>query len=847
VAVREGLVPDLAAAVLDGTPIDWSAAESSVDDSSRPVLAQLRVLATLADVHRHLQRHDDSDLSAATGDPSNTLTHWGHLRALERIGRGAFGDVYRAWDTRLDREVALKLLDADSAVGDSPSSSIIQEGRLLARVRHPNVVTIYGAEQIGARIGLWMEFVRGRTLKQIVDAGKAFSGPEAVRIGLDLCLAVAAVHAAGVLHRDIKAQNVVLADDGRAVLMDFGTGRELGDNSTSDLTGTPLYVAPEILAGGDATVQSDIYSLGVLLYYLVTSSYPVRARTLREVRVAHERNERTSIRTARPRSDLSAKLARIIERASDPRPEHRYPDVDALAAHLAALKPRPSFVRLTYSIGVAAALILGVGLGWDVVGRQLGSSRTPSALLARGSGWNPIAAWSVRPVERPVIAVLPFQNLTKETDSEEFADGLTYEIHRNLAAIEGLEVRSATSSFAFKNKGRVLADIGAQLDADFVLEGSILQSAGKVRVTARLVRVAGDTTMWANTFDRESRGVFAIQDEISLAIVNALRLKLGRGQRRYETDPDLYYQFLKASGLRSMRHPENSFKAAALFEAIVAKDPAFAPAWAGLVSAASDATRRQPREELPPLDPRIEPAALRAIQIDPLLAEAHAAMGNVYARNRDWTNAEKSFRTALALNPSLTGTHTDFVLSTLLPMGKVNEALRQLETAKRVDPLALDVRRTLALVQMDAERYDDSIENSKWVLARDPTYPYARARLGEALMLSGRANEALGIFENSENEFFPGFLAYLYAVTGRRAEAEALAAKHPEAPSTRMFIYAGLGDKDRTFEALERMAAVNWFRAASWMIRPEMAVLRGDPRVADLRRRLRVPPLESIP
>ena len=150
------------------------------------------------------------------------MTHWGHLRTLERVGRGAFGEVYRAWDTRLDREVALKLLDAPSA-GENSSSSIIQEGRLLARVRHPNVVSVYGAEQIGPRIGLWMEFVRGRTLKQIVDAGGTFTGPEAAAIGIDLCHAVDAVHGAQVLHRDIKAQNVMLADDGRAVLMDFGT------------------------------------------------------------------------------------------------------------------------------------------------------------------------------------------------------------------------------------------------------------------------------------------------------------------------------------------------------------------------------------------------------------------------------------------------------------------------------------------------------------------------------------------------------------------------------------------------------------------------------------------------
>src|SRR5262245_33964904 len=296
--MSERLIDDLANAVLRGTPIDWAGAEASADESSRPVLAELRVVAELADVHRRLPLHDPAAASAAPGDRDGAVTHWGHLRALERIGGGAFGDVYRAWDTRLDREVALKLTDAEPAGTNDPPSPIIQEGRLLARVRHPNVVTIYGAEQIGARIGLWMEFVRGRTLKQIVDAGNVFSGPEAAHIGIALCRAVAAVHGAGVLHRDIKAQNVMLEDEGRAVLMDFGTGRELADYGT-DVAGTPLYLAPEVLAGGDATAESDVYSLGVLLYYLVTGAYPVRAETVSDLRLAHQRRERVPIRTAR--------------------------------------------------------------------------------------------------------------------------------------------------------------------------------------------------------------------------------------------------------------------------------------------------------------------------------------------------------------------------------------------------------------------------------------------------------------------------------------------------------------------------------------------------------------------
>ena len=306
---------------------------------------------------------------------------------------------------------------------------------MLAQVRHPNVVTIHGAERIGDQVGLWMELVEGRTLEQILEQGRRFTVTEAVEIGIQLCGAIAAVHDAGLLHRDIKSHNVMLADDGRVVLMDFGTGRELGDNSAAGLAGTPLYLAPELLSGQEPTVRSDIYSLGVLLYHLLTGSYPVRAQSLRDLRLAHERHERTDVRTVRP--DVAPKLARIIERAIDPAPERRYQSVDALLPDLAALKPPSRVVRLPYASGVAAAILLVIAIGWEVGGRQVGWSTTPIALLAGVAGLNPASVASVNPTGQPVIAVLPFENLSAEPDSDYLVDGLTDEIIRNLASRSG--------------------------------------------------------------------------------------------------------------------------------------------------------------------------------------------------------------------------------------------------------------------------------------------------------------------------------------------------------------------------------------------------------------------------
>ena len=834
-ADREGLVPDLAGAVLDGTPIDWAAAESSADESNRPLLAELRVLAALADLHRRPPLHAEPDAPAATDDRGEVLQHWGHLRVLERIGCGAFGEVYRAWDTRLDREVALKLLPADRGAGDGPASSIIQEGRLLARVRHPNVATIYGAEQIGTRIGLWMEFIRGHTLKQIVDGGKVFSGAEASEIGVELCQAVAAVHSAGLLHRDIKAQNVMLAENGRAVLMDFGTGRELADNYTSDLAGTPLSLAPEILQGREATVQSDIYSVGVLLYHVVTGSYPVRAQSLGDVRLAHERGERTDIRKARTQSDLSPKLARIIERAIDPQPERRYESADALGADLAALKPRPRVVRLAYTIGAAAALFLVAGVGWEAVGRRVGSSRTPSALLADFVGLNPVSSANVSPAKQPVIAVLPLKNLSAEPDSDYFVDGLTDEIIRNLAVIEGLTVRSRTSSFAFKDKPHNVRDVGDQLGANLVVEGSVLRSGTKLRVNAQLIQVAGDVPLWSERFDREVKDIFAIQDEISRAIVNKLRLTLGRGQRRYDTNLEAYELYLKARALVDRRGVVNAQTAAKLFGQVIEKDSAFAPAHAGLANAYAFMSTPYGGIPFETAYPIMRPAAVKALQLDPLLAEAHAAMGWVYSYERDWANAEKAFQRAIELTPSLTQTYTSYSISTLQPLGKHDDALRLLQTASRHDPLSLDVQREVGRVQFSAGRYQEAIETLRRVYAIDSDFPFVSTYLARALMMAGRLSEVSSLENTDRME-----KALVYVRTGQRAEAEKLVAVMDN-PYNEALVYAVMEDKERTFAALERVATTAPQRLGRVLMAPELAAVRGEPRVVALRKKFGLP------
>jgi tetratricopeptide (TPR) repeat protein len=398
---------DLAGAILDGARIDWAAVESTSDAAEWELLSRLKILETVAEFHRRapwLPSADEGPLATLRARPAAGAEPWpeawGHLRLLDRIGEGGFGQVYRAWDPWLDREVALKLLPAARCRMSGSESSVIHEGRLLARVRHPNVVTIHGAEQIGETVGLWMELVNGKTFADLLDQGQTFSTSEATEICLELCGALSAVHEAGLLHGDIKAHNVMRANDGRIVLMDFGAGRELDDSSLP--SGTPAYLAPEILAGKPATIRSDIYSLGVLLFHLVTGTYPVTGRTLRELRAAHERGRRVSVSLTR--ADLHPSLTRVIDRAIDPDPDRRHPTADALAADLRVqnddavaadmrvLRRRPGIGAIVLGISVTAVLVVAVALPMMLMRFRPSEPPTLPAQITAQGGLQPPSA-----------------------------------------------------------------------------------------------------------------------------------------------------------------------------------------------------------------------------------------------------------------------------------------------------------------------------------------------------------------------------------------------------------------------------------------------------------------------
>ncbi len=456
-----------------------------------------------------------------------------------------------------------------------------------------------------------------------------------------------------------------------------------------------------------------------------------------------------------------------------------------------------------------------------------------------------VAWWLVQHRNAPIaIAVLPLTNLGQDPANDYFADGLTDEIIRNLSIIDGLTVRSQTSSFVFKGKQRNIREAGKQLDADYILEGSVLRAGQQFRINAQLVRVRDDFPLWSGRYNRELPDVLAIQDEISRGIVNSLRLKLGRGRRRYEINSEVYDSYLHARALSVERGLPGINQSIGPLEDVVARDPSFAPAYADL--AAAYATRSgEFRFDISKEMSKMRAAAEKAIELDPLLAQAHHALGMIYARDAQWGQSEKSFLRAIELDPSRSDTRCNFALFLLLPLGRMEEALRQLRAAERSDPLSPVVHYDLAYTLHSSNRYDEAAAMCGKLPADDSdrSWCLGRARLGQ-----GRIGEAIRILEPALDRGVPagsqvrGELGYAYGRAGRRGDAEKLMASTPSInPFNQALISAGLGDKDRTFEALDRAASAGPFRIGRALTFPEFALLRGDPRVKALRKKVGLP------
>jgi serine/threonine-protein kinase len=731
---------------------------------------------------------------------------WGALECRRKIAGGSFGTVYLAWDPVLEREVALKVLRAAGR-----SHTVIQEGRLLARVRHPNVVTVYGVDEHEGTVGLWMEWVEGLTLTQVLAARGLLGGHEASLIGIDVCRALAAVHKAGLLHRDIKAQNVMLEAGGRIVVMDFGAGEVRSSDSLAEpqTIGTPLYLAPELFAGQPATIASDIYSLGVLLYHLMTGRYPVEGGTIGAIAALHARRHMIALSERRP--DLPARLVRIVDDALARDPARRYRSAGAMEKDLL------SVIEIQNAVDEAVA-------------RQA-TTRTRRRI--------------------PSVAVLPFENLGPDQDLEYFCNGLAEELLTGLGKVPGLRVASRTSSYHVTRTETDIKNICRLLDVDAVLEGTVRKAGDRVRISAQLVSAEDGCHLWSEGYDRGTADVFAVQDEIARSVVDRLKITLSEFPRQslirqHTQNPRAYQCYLKGRFYWTRRYHGGLQAALEQFQKAIEEDAGYALAYAGLADAYTFMgiySVQRPRTAFASASAAVE----RALAIDPELAEAHTSLASIRLHNDwNWPEAELEFRRALELDPMQTMPRI-YRSWLMVLQGDHAGAAMEARRAQEIEPLSPLVNAGAAHALFLARRYDQAIAECEKSLEVDPNFIFAIHVMGMCRAQQSRLIEAIEIGERTVSmsaraPFYLGVLGHYHARNGATdkvhdilEELAGLAGSRYVPPHCQAYIYAGANDLDQAFAWQAK--AYDDGASPFYYFSPLIENLHVDPRHrADLRR-----------
>jgi serine/threonine protein kinase/tetratricopeptide (TPR) repeat protein len=862
---------DLAASVADGTPVDWSAIEHRTDAADRRLVGHLRLVESIASLHRSISDADDEPAvdheTPLTPGPSGP--HWGRLSLLERIGQGTSCDVFRAWDTALHRDVALKLLhddgslpDARDGAGDGAHARILEEARRLARVRHQHVVQVYGAEQHEHRVGLWMELVRGESLEEILRTRGPFGGREAALIGLDLCAALAAVHAAQLLHRDVKAQNVMRESGGRIVLMDFGTGEEL--SGTNRLVGTPLYLAPEIFRGQTASIQSDLYSLGVLLFYLVSGKYPVTAASMEQLAAAHAQRRRQALRDLRP--DLPQAFVSAVARPLDSDPTRRFQtagDMEtALRESLEVVPPtdRSSEAHATtagwrFPFAAVAAGILALLLG-GVVARQAGwlpwpSSGSPAVTSSRTA----IAS----------VAVLPLVDQS-ESPSPHLADGLTDQLIDTLGQIGALRVTSRGSVMRFKDARQSAREIATALGVDALLESSMVRVQGeagapdRVRVNARLVQAGTDALVWSRSFDRQLGDMLGLQAEIARAVAEGVRAVVAPGEetrlkQSRRTSPAAEEAFLAGRYHLGTYGLASAEQALAAFTEATRLDPSHAAAFAGSARARFTLGFGG---RLTHADARVlaQSDVQTALNLNPDDADAHAVSADLrFYYGWDWRGAYTEYRPPIDLNPSFTYARAQYARY-LSAAGRLDEAVAEAALAANLDPMSAEAAQTYGLVLFYAKDYAGAAAQLTRALTLDPQYARAHRVLARVHEAEGRfdegivdMNRAMALAKEPDTSWDLQTIR-LHALAGRREESRRrLAALEREVGTRKVriddeqlaHVRLALGDEAGALALLERAAADRQPRLLWLGVDPRVDPLRSHARFKAIAARLNLP------
>jgi TolB-like protein/Flp pilus assembly protein TadD len=712
----------------------------------------------------------------------------GRYRIVAALGAGGMGEVYRAEDTSLGRQVAIKMLPTPLSGDPERLARFEREARVLASLDHPNIVTVFSVEHVGTHVLLTMELVRGKTLAQLIPSSGMPLGA-LLAVAIPLADALASAHRRGVIHRDLKPANVMVSDEGRVKVLDFGlagleeTGTEAAAGTTVEalsregqIAGTLAYMSPEQADGKHLDHRTDIFSLGTILFEMATGRRPFTGASRLDVLVAivHERPQATSDLNAEMPREFDGLVTRCLEKDRGLRTQ----TAREVWSELKAIK------EATESGARSSAERAG----------------TPASARQRR------------------VAVLPFVNMSADPEQQYFCDGMAEEIINALAHVEGLEVAARTSAFAFKGQDRDIREIGRLLDVGSALEGSVRRAGNRLRITAQLVRVSDGMHLWSEKFDRELQDVFAIQDEISLAIVDRLKVQLLAGEKarvvkRHTEDQEAHSLYLKGSYFFKRRLEGDMARAMACYEQAVARDPQYALPQVGLSDALMVMGQwgmQRPAEVFP----RAKAEAERALAIDEELAEAHAIAGYIATiYDWDWASAERHFTRAVSLNPREALTRHLYALY-LCMRERFGEALCQSRQSLELEPVSATANAHAGQVLLYAGRPAEAIDQAAKAIELDPDAPLGHYWASLAYLAVGRLQDASEAAEKAAPKMATvtaTAVAMILARQGRLDEARRVLVELEEhakagyvSPFLLAFTHAALGDLDAASACLEK-------------------------------------------
>jgi|GEM_PF-307051 len=676
-----------------------------------------------------MDNHDDQTQIAITSG-----TKVAHYRIVGKIGAGGMGEVYLAEDTKLDRNVALKFLPVHLAQNEDFRKRFTREAQAAAKLDHPNIVPVYEVGEFQGRPYFAMAHIEGKPLKDIIDEGK-LTVSEAVELTKQICAGLQKAHDTGVVHRDIKPGNIIIDNDGRPRIVDFGLATVAGDDKltkTGSTLGTVGYMSPEQVEGKEADHRSDLFSVGVILYEIIAGRRPFEGNN--DAAVVRAITSADPEPIARFKSGTTGELQQIVDRSLVKDPGMRYQSAAGMLADLRRLEFASTPVkksRLGVWIALAAVILVA---GFFAVTQFAPSSSSST------SKWN------------KSIAVLVFHDFSPNQDQGFFCEGMTDAIIGRLSSIDSLKVISLTSVLQFKERDRDLRKIGNELGVETILEGSIMRADDKVRIRAQLIDVDEDAHLWSQQYDREVNDVFAVQDDISTQIVNVMRIQLagdktisleGRGTENIEA----FNLYVLSRHLWRTRIEANIWSSIEHLERAVELDPNYVLAHAALADSWNIIAGYSDEIDYPEAIPKAKAAAERALELDDRCAEAYAALALYYSAERDYNKSEENFLRAIQLNPGYSWAHLWYA-NLLLNLNRVEERTQQLELTLDLDPLSIPALNNLARHKEQTEDYETAEKLFRRLVNAAPDN--ARFRTFFADFLSRREKHQASLTEYDE-------------------------------------------------------------------------------------------------